>query len=266
MRIGLTAACLVCMLPGPDSQYPAGDRDLRIVDEQFFATLQNMIPANYATTSRDSFSVESASWNETSRLLQVNVSTEHEKGTLVTLTGLPASTMLDAFRISGNHGVRYALPLALDQAVPCQLTIRSAFATETVTVANAPQACQNMLQLSGNVADDSGISMAHARVTVTVDEIVFATYADQRGDFSLRVYGQAPDARVTVTATGKTGDRETAVPLYSGTLDRLLGQQELGASMWAKEILGRRHQRRMLAALDSFHNRENLHQDPYLPL
>jgi hypothetical protein len=264
MRIGLIAAFLVCLHPGLDSPPAAGKHDAPIVDEQFFVALERIIPARFPVSSRDSFSVESASWNESNRSLYVDIIADHEKGTLLTLTGLPESTMLDTFRISSNHGARYVLPLALDQAAPCRVTVRSAFTAETIPVANAPQACLNMLQLSGFIDVGSGHNMANGRVTVAINEVVFATFADDTGHFSLQVYSHVPDAKVTITATGKIDNNETVLQLYTGNVDKLLRQKELGASVWAKEILGRRHQRRMLAAVDSLQNQDIVHQTPQL--
>jgi hypothetical protein len=249
MRIGLIAAFLIYMTSNVNLQDPAGGHHLTLVDEGFFETLEKMIPVSYRIPARDRFVLESASWDHDGRTLNVRVRTEHEKGTLLTMTGLPQSTMLDAFQISAGHAVAYDLPLATGQAIPCQVVVKSAFETELMAVANAPVACQNRLQVSGTLATGATHSMANGWVTVTVADAVFATIADGDGRYSLEVYRQHSDDPVTITAAGMVDGQKTVVPVFSGTIEALLDHEQQSASAWAAEILGRRHERRMLAAL-----------------
>ena len=174
----------------------------------------------------------------------------HEKGTLLTITGLPESTMLDIFRISADHSVEYRLPLAKDDAPPCQVLVESAFAAETIEVANAPSACQSLLQISGTVAISPTMPMVNGWVTATVDDIVFATIADEYGDFSLEIYSDSSEALITITAEGVVNDEDSVVHIYSGSIDGLLSAENLSASAWAAEIFGRKHLRLMMAAVN----------------
>jgi hypothetical protein len=250
MRIGLIAAFLIYMTSGLNPQLPAASGDLRLVDEGFFETLEKMIPVNYVQPSRDRFVIESASLHAEDRSLHVSVSTEHEKGTLLTLTGLPESTMLDTFQITAEHAASFVLPLAPGQALPCQVVVKSAFDSQTVSVANAPAACQSVLQVSGTLSVGPELAMANGWVTVTLDDVVFATIADKHGDYSLEVYAQFTDAVLTINAAGKVDNKETVVHIYSGSFDKLLERSDLNVSVWSVEILGRRHARPMFAALD----------------
>ena len=152
MRIGLLGAFLVFLISGTVAYSPLVAGDIHPADDQQSLSTEESIHKTTDRSSADSFIVESASWNEDDRTLLVRAKMAHEKGTLLTLTGLPESTMLDTFRISAEHSVEYRLPLASNEAPPCQVLVESAFAAETIEVANAPSACQNLLQVSGTVA------------------------------------------------------------------------------------------------------------------
>ena len=198
-------------------------------------------------TSADSFVVDSASWDDEDRTLRVTATMAHEKGTLMTLEGLPASTMLDTFQISAEHSVDYHLPLADIAAAPCAVLVKSAFAVETIAVMNAPAGCQELIQISGTVAVSPTLLMAEGWVTVNVNGKVFTTIADENGDYALEVYSDSSDAVITITAEGIVDDRESVVHIYSGNIDGLLNTDKLSASAWAAELFGRKHSRLMLA-------------------
>jgi len=202
--------------------------------------------------SADSFVVESASWDDKARILSINATMAHEKGTLLTLEGLPASTMLDVFQISAEHSVDYYLPLTDNAAAPCAVLIKSAFAVATIAVMNAPAGCQELIQISGTVAVSPTLHMAGGWVTANVNGRVFTTIADQSGDYTLEVYSDSSDAAITITAQGIVDDRESVVHIYSGNIDGLLNADQLSASAWAAELFGRKHSRLMLAEV---HNR-----------
>ena len=53
------------------------------------------------------FFVSTASWDEESRQLIVRAKTLQEKGTFLTLSGIPASTWVDAFTISSDHAADF---------------------------------------------------------------------------------------------------------------------------------------------------------------
>jgi len=249
MRIKLLGTFLVFLILGTIRYSVVVADEFRWTDDQFSGSPTESTPENNDNSSADSFVIESASWNDSDRTLVVRARTAHKKGTLLTLTGLPESTMMDVFRISAEHSVEYRLPLAKDEAPPCQVLLRSAFAAETIRVADAPSACQSLLQISGTVAVSPALPMVNGWVTVTVDGVVFATVADKHGDFSLEVYSNSSDALVTITAAGIVDDRESVVHIYSGSIDNLLNADNLSASAWAAEIFGRKHARLMLAAV-----------------
>ena len=246
MRIGLLAAILVLLTSASHPQFAAGSAP---GGDEFFAKLEAMIPVVYRETGEDPFVIRSAAWHAEQRELVVSVSAEHEKGTLFTMMGLPASTMLDAFRISANHGVEYILPLGEGQAVPCQVIIKSAFSAELIDVADAPSACGRRLQISGRAAIATNKPMPEAWVTVVVDGVRFATIADADGHFDLEVYGHSELAEVTITAEGTIDNRRSVIHVFSGSAAALLDAGDLSASAWAAEILGRRHKRPMHAAV-----------------
>ena len=247
MRIGLLAAILIFLSSASHPDINAGPADLSIVGEDFFNTLEAMIPVTIIESAEDRFVIRDATWRGHERELVVNVSTENRKGTLFTLMGLPASTMLDAFRISANHGVQYVLPLNPGQAVPCQVIVKSAFSAEVIDVASAPEACNRRLHVAGRAAVSTGQPMANAWITVVVDNVEFATIADAEGYFDLEIYRESIDANVTITAEGKIDDRQSVIHVFSGSVAALLDAHDLSASAWAAEILGRRHKRPMHA-------------------
>jgi len=244
MRIGLLGTSLVLLISGTVAYSPLVAENVHVADAGLSAQQNEHLSA-------DSFVVETASWNDDDRTLLVRAKTAHEKGTLLTLTGLPESTMLDEFRISAEHAAEYRLPLARDEALPCQVLVKSAFASEIIDVTNAPAACQNRLQISGTVAVSTEKPMVNGRVTVTVDDVVFATFADENGQYTLEVYSDSDDALVTITAEGIVDDQESVVHIYSGSIDSLLSINNLSASAWAVEIFGRKHARPMRAALSN---------------
>ena len=180
MRIGLLGAFLVFLISGTVAYSPLVAGDIHFVDDQQSFSTEESIHESTDQSAADSFIIESASWNDDDRTLLVTARLAHKKGTLLTLTGLPESTMLDTFRISAEHSVEYRLPLAKDEAPPCQVLLKSAFAAETIEVANAPLACQSLLQISGTVVISPTMPMVNGWVTVTVDNVVFATMSASR--------------------------------------------------------------------------------------
>jgi hypothetical protein len=248
MRIGLLGACLVFLISGSVTYSLVVTEDFHPALDQQTLSAEETIPERNDHSTADSFVIESARWIGDDRTLLVRARTAHEKGTLLTLTGLPESTMLDTFRISAEHSVEYRLPLAKDEAPPCRVLVKSAFASETVKVMDAPSACQSLLQISGSVALSPLMPMANGWVTVTVDDVVFATIADKHGDYALEVYNDSSNAIITIIAEGIVDDRESVVHIYSGSIDNLPSADNLSASAWAVEIYGRKHSPLLLAA------------------
>lgn len=263
MRIGFITALLVCMtsssnlLPATGLQ-PAlddiADRDAlayenTFVTDRFFTTLDTMLPDLDTRAAHDEFEIRAAEWVADKRLLVVTARTTHMKGTLLTLMGLPASTMVDAFRISNNYTAEYRLPIETGRAVPCQIMLRSAFATAAADVVNAPAACQRRVAISGTAAIRPTSPMRNAWVTVSVDEVAFTTFTDDSGTFSLQVYSDSEHASITITAEGIVDDRESVLHIYAGSIDALIEANSLTSTTWAAEILGRRHARPMHASL-----------------
>jgi len=244
MRNGLLGASLVLLISGTVAYSP-------LVAENLSAAGADLAVQQNEPLSADSFVVETASWNDDDRTLLVRAKLAREKGTLLTLTGLPESTMLDEFRIGAEHSAEYRLPLARDEALPCQVLVKSAYASEIIDVTNAPAACQNRLQISGTVAVSPAMPMVNGWVTVMVDGVVFATFADENGQYTLEVYSDSDDALVTITAEGIVDDKESVVHIYSGSIDSLLSTNNLSASAWAVEIFGRKHSRPLRAALSN---------------
>jgi hypothetical protein len=196
----------------------------------------------------NTFFVNTATWEDEDRSLVVKANTFANKGTLLTLTGIPASTWVDAFTFSSNYAAHFELPIPDGQAVPCRVTVRSAFATETVSVENAPVACNSLLGIAGRVSTGTDLPIVSGRVIVTVGNTAFTTTTDAAGNYALEVYSESDDAVVTITAEGYVGAEQLEWRIYEGSID---GLQELGAvrtRIWATELFGRNHDRTLFAA------------------
>ena len=95
----------------------------------------------FAERQSDTFFIESAEWDATSRSLIVNTRMFHEKGTLLTMMGLPESTWVDAARITSDYSADFEVAIPDGDPVPCQVAIRSAFEQKIVSVDKAPDSC-----------------------------------------------------------------------------------------------------------------------------
>lgn len=193
------------------------------------------------------FFVSTASWDEESRQLIVRAKTLQEKGTFLTLSGIPASTWVDAFRISSDHAADFQLPLSDGQAIPCQVTVRSALASMVVRVKNAPAACSGLLGIEGTVTTKAGLPLTSGRVMVTVGGSVFTTTTDPAGNYKLELYSESDDAFVRITAEGRIGTERLEWQLYEGSISGLRGSDGLQANVWATELFGRNYGRLLLA-------------------
>ena len=200
MHSKLVAAILAFVSTSLVASVPTADRDDPIVDEQFFETLENMMPRRSMNPFREGFTVESAIWNNEARILLVKSRTDREKGMFLSLMGLPASTWVDAFDFSADHVVEYTLPIAAGNAVPCQVVVRSAFDAQVVAVSGAPDGCSNPLQLTGQ-------SVPNASVSAIVGGAEFTTFTDENGNYTLDLYSASPDAPVTITVQRDQGTR-----------------------------------------------------------
>ena len=193
------------------------------------------------------FFVSTASWDQESRQLIVRAKTLQEKGTFLTLSGIPASTWIDAFRISSDHAANFQLPLSDGQAIPCQVTIRSALASMVVRVKNAPAACNSRLRIEGTVTTKAGLPLTSGRVMVTVGGNVFTTTTDPAGNYRLELYNKSDDAFVRITAEGRIGTERLEWQIYEGSISGLKGSDGLQADVWAIELFGRNYDRVLLA-------------------
>jgi hypothetical protein len=193
------------------------------------------------------FFVSTASWDEESRQLIVRAKTLQEKGTFLTLSGIPASTWVDAFRISADHAADFQLPLSDGQAIPCQVTVRSALASMVVPVKNAPAACNSRFGIAGTVTTQAGLPLTSGRVMVAVGGNVFTTTTDPAGNYSLELYNESDDALVRITAEGRIGTEYLEWQVYEGSMSELQGGDDLQADAWAIEVFGRNFDRVLLA-------------------
>lgn len=193
------------------------------------------------------FFVNTASWDEESRQLIVRAKTLQERGTFLALSGIPASTWVDAFRISSDHAADFQVPLSDGQAIPCQVTVRSALASMVVRVKNAPAACSRLLGIEGTVTTEAGLPLTSGRVMVTAGGSAFTTTTDQAGNYELELYSESDDAFVTITAEGKIGTERLEWQIYEGSISGLRGSNGLRASVWAIELFGDNYGRLLLA-------------------
>ena len=95
----------------------------------------------FAERQSDTFFVESAQWDAASRSLVINARTFNEKGTLLTITGLPETTWVDAFRITSNYSADFEVAIPEGNPVPCQVSIRTAVEQRIISIDNAPETC-----------------------------------------------------------------------------------------------------------------------------
>lgn len=198
----------------------------------------------------NTFFVNTAIWDDENRSLIVKANTFANKGTLLTMTGVPASTWVDAFTFSSDYAAQFELPIPEGQAIPCQVTVRSAFAAETVNVNNAPAACGSLLGIAGKVSTGTDLPIVSGRVIVTVGDTAFTTTTDATGNYALEVYSESHDAIVTITAEGLVGAERFEWRIYEGGIDGLRGLVSARTSAsWASELFGRNEGRELLAAL-----------------
>jgi hypothetical protein len=80
-------------------------------------------------------------WDNDKRILRVDAGTSQGKGALVIVEGVPGSDWLTAFRIADEVGARFVLPVPEQEAVPCEIIIRSGSAMSVAPVSNSPAAC-----------------------------------------------------------------------------------------------------------------------------
>jgi len=196
----------------------------------------------------NTFFVNTATWDYENRSLIVRANTFEDKDTLLTLTGVPASTWVDAFKFSSNYSAEFELPIPEGQAIPCQVTVRSAFAAETVSVRNAPAACGNLLSIAGTVSTGTDLPLMSGRVIVVVGDNTFTTTTDVAGNYSLDVYSESDDSLVTITAEGLVGAERLEWRIYEGDIDGLQGIDAARAYLWATELFGRDLGRTLFAA------------------
>ena len=218
-----------------------------IEDSESLANHDAMSTERTAEWPAGTFFVSTASWDEDSRQLIVRAKTLQEKGTFLTLSGLPASTWVDAFRISSDHAADFQLPLSDGQAIPCQVTVRSALASMVVRVKNAPAACSSLLGIKGTVKTEAGLPLTNGRVMVTAGGSVFTTTTDPAGNYKLELYSESDDAFVTITAEGRIGTERLEWQIYEGNISGLRGSDGLLANEWAIELFGPNYGRLLLA-------------------
>ncbi len=193
------------------------------------------------------FFVSTASWDEESRQLIVRAKTLQEKGLFLALSGIPDSTWVDAFKISSDHGANFQIPLFDGQAIPCQVTVRSAMASVVVPVKNAPAACSSRFQIEGTVTTETELPLTSGRVTVTVAGNVFTTKTDPAGNYRLELYNESDDAIVRIAAEGRIGTERLEWQIYEGSFSGLQGSDVLQTGAWAIELFGRDFDRVLLA-------------------
>jgi hypothetical protein len=80
-------------------------------------------------------------WDNDKRILRVDAGTNLGKGALMIVEGMPGSEWLTAFRITGDDGASFELPVPTEEPVPCSVVIRSGSAMSVAPVENSPGAC-----------------------------------------------------------------------------------------------------------------------------
>ena len=121
------------------SNHQCGPRDVAVLEDTEYVDVPS-----FAERQSDTFFIESAEWDPLSRSLIVNTRMFHEKGTLMTMMGLPESTWVDAFQITSDYTADFEVSIAEGDPVPCFVAIRSAFEQKIVSVTNAPAACESV--------------------------------------------------------------------------------------------------------------------------
>lgn len=239
LAMTLVAGAILALSPTTDLGH--------IEDSESLANHDAVNPEGNGEWPAGTFFVSNASWDAETRQLIVRAKTLQEKGTFLTLSGIPASTWVDAFRISSDHAADFQLPLSDDQAIPCEVTVRSALASMVVRVKNAPAACSSLLGIEGTVTIQAGLPLTSGRVMATVGGNVFTTTTDPAGNYKLELYSESDDAFVRITAEGRIGAERLEWQIYEGSISGLRGSDGLQANAWAIELFGRNYGRVMLA-------------------
>ena len=239
LAMTLVASAILALTPTTDLGQNAGPESR--------ASHDAMSPEGNAEWPAGTFFVSGASWIEETRQLIVQVRTLQGKGEFLMLSGLPASTWVDAFTISADHAADFQLPLADAQAIPCEVSVRSALASVIVPVKNAPVACGSLLGIEGTVTTDAQLPLTSGRVMVAVGGNVFTTTIDPAGHYELELYNESDDAFVSITAEGIVGSEHLEWQIYEGTISSLRGSDALRANVWVVEPFGLNEGRVLLA-------------------
>lgn len=80
-------------------------------------------------------------WDNDKRILRVDAGTNLGKGALMIVEGMPGSEWLTAFRITGDDGASFELPVPVEEPVPCSVVVRSGSAVSVASIENSPAAC-----------------------------------------------------------------------------------------------------------------------------
>lgn len=250
MRIPSAATLVATFLLVAVMGLPATTDDSRSDYSEFLSELDGIGLDNFQDRRAGTFFVNTATWNERNRSLTVNARSFQEKGTLLTLMGLPASTWVDAFKISSDYSADFQLAIPEGQAVPCQVMVRSAVGAKIVSVRNAPSACGSLLGIEGKITAGAGLPLTSGRVTVAVGDNAFTTTTDVAGNYVLEVYCESDDALVTIMAEGVVGAKRLQWHIYEGSIGRLRGiDRAQASSVWATELFGRTEGQILLAAV-----------------
>jgi hypothetical protein len=249
MRIPSVVAIVATFLLAAVVSLPVSAGDSRPDYSEFLSELDGMGLGNVQDRRPGTFYVNTATWNERNRSLTVDARSFQEKGILLTLMGLPASTWVDAFKISSDYSADFQLAIPEGQAVPCQVMVRSAVGTRIVSVRNAPSACGSLLGIEGNITAGSGLPLTSGRVTVAVGDNAFTTTTDVAGNYALEVYSESDDALVTIMAEGVIDAERREWHIYEGSIGGLQGTDDARTSIWATELFGRNEGRILLAAV-----------------
>lgn len=249
MRIPSAATLVATFLLAAVFGLPVTTDDSRSDYSEFLSELDGIGLDTFQDRRPGKFFVNTATWNERNRSLTVNARSFQEKGTLLTLMGLPASTWVDAFKISSDYSADFQLAIPEGQAVPCQVMVRSAVGAKIVGVKNAPSACGSLLGIEGTITAGTGLPLTSGRVTVAVGDNAFTTTTDVAGNYFLEVYSESDDALVTIMAEGVVGAERLEWHIYEGSIGGLRGIDRAQASVWATELFGRTEGRILLAAV-----------------
>ena len=149
MRFPIASTVAATFIAGTYVGLQASTQQCQPHEAAFLETPEIADVPTFAERHSDTFFIESAQWDADTRSLIVTTRTFNEKGTLLTMMGLPESTWVDDFQITTDYSADFRVSIPEGHPVPCHVAIRSAFEQQVVAIEEAPGSCVSIETLQG---------------------------------------------------------------------------------------------------------------------